>query len=119
LFLSIPGTYLAAPTLSAWSANNAAPHARRATAIAIGFIMTNSGGILATWLLGSLSPAPRYLKATRTLLTFSVLMFLVSGMNAYYLWNQNKKKKNIRVTSKKDEEKPGLGDLSAWFEYAL
>ena len=81
--------------------------------------MTNSGGILTTWLLGSLSPVPRYLKATRTLLTFSVLMFLLSGMNAYYLWNQNKKKKIIRVTSKKDEEKPGLGDLSAWFEYAL
>lgn len=119
LFFSISGTYLAAPTLSTWSANNAAPHARRATAIAIGFIMTNSGGILATWLLGSLSPAPRYLKATRTLLTFSVLMFLLSGMNTCYLWNQNKKKKNIRVTSKKDEEKPGLGDLSAWFEYAL
>ncbi|KAF7324460.1 MFS domain-containing protein [Mycena sanguinolenta] len=58
LFLSIPGTYAMAPAISTWNANNAAPHVRRATAIAIGFIMTNSGGILATWLLGSLSPAP-------------------------------------------------------------
>ncbi|KAF7359095.1 MFS domain-containing protein [Mycena sanguinolenta] len=58
LFLSIPGTYAMAPAISTWNANNAAPHVRRATAIAIGFIMTNSGGILATWLLGSLSPPP-------------------------------------------------------------
>ncbi|KAJ3532091.1 hypothetical protein NMY22_g7890 [Coprinellus aureogranulatus] len=42
LFFSIPGTYLAAPTLSTWSANNAAPHARRASAIAIGLVITCS-----------------------------------------------------------------------------
>lgn len=119
LFLSIPGTYLAAPTLSTWSANNAAPHTRRATAIAIGFIMTNSGGILATWLLGSLSPAPRYTKATVVLLIFSIIMVVVSLMNTYYLWDQNKKKRLIRERMTRSEEKPGLGDRSAWFEYNL
>lgn len=119
LFFSIPGTYIAAPTLSTWSANNAAPHARRATAIAIGFIMTNSGGILATWLLGSLSPAPRYILATRVLLAFSVLMVVISGFNTLYLWNQNNKKREIRRTMTIDQEKPGLGDRSAWFVYAL
>lgn len=119
LFLSIPGTYLAAPTLSTWSANNAAPHTRRATAIAIGFIMTNSGGILATWLLGSLSPAPRYTKATIVLLIFSIIMVVVSLMNTYYLWDQNKKKRIIRERMTRSEEKPGLGDRSAWFEYNL
>ncbi|KAF9000861.1 major facilitator superfamily domain-containing protein [Cyathus striatus] len=119
LFLSIPGTYVLAPSLCTWSANNAAPHTRRATAIAIGFIMTNSGGILATWLLGSLSPAPKYTKATITLLIFSVLMVIVSGMNTYYLWDQNKKKKEIRARISRHEEEPGLGDKSAWFEYNL
>jgi hypothetical protein len=58
LFFSIPGIYIVAPTLTTWLANNATPHTRRATAIAITFILTNSGGILATWLLGSLSPPP-------------------------------------------------------------
>jgi len=119
LFLSIPGTYAAAPALCTWSANNAAPHTRRATAIAIGFIMTNSGGILATWLLGSLSPAPRYTKATITLLIFSIGMLVFSVINTYYLWDQNKKKKQIRETTSRADEKPGLGDRSAWFEYNL
>ncbi|KAF8808496.1 MFS general substrate transporter [Phlegmacium glaucopus] len=119
LFFSIPGTYIAAPTLSTWSANNAAPHTRRATAIAIGFIMTNSGGILATWLLGSLSLAPRYILATRVLLAFSVLMVVFSILNTWYLWDQNNKKRAIRRTMTIDQEKPGLGDRSAWFIYAL
>ncbi|KAF9041475.1 major facilitator superfamily domain-containing protein [Panaeolus papilionaceus] len=119
LFFSIPGTYVAAPTLSTWSANNAAPHTRRATAIAIGFIMTNSGGILATWLLGSLSAAPRYVLATRVLLAFSVVSVAVAALNVYYLSSQNKKKAEIRQRLTIDDEEPGLGDRSAWFEYAL
>jgi len=119
LFLSIPGTYLLAPTLCTWFANNAAPHTRRATAIALGFIMTNSGGILATWLLGSLSPAPRYILATRVLLAFSVIMVAFCGFNLLYLWTANKKKAEIRKTTTVDQEHPGLGDKSAWFIYAL
>ncbi|TFK36156.1 major facilitator superfamily domain-containing protein [Crucibulum laeve] len=119
LFFSIPGAYLGAPTVSAWSANNVTPHTRRATALAIGFIMTNTGGILATWLLGSLSPPPRYTKATITLLVFSILMTIFSGLNLCYLWDQNKKKKSIRQTISRHEEDPMLGDKSAWFEYAL
>ncbi|KAF8519874.1 major facilitator superfamily domain-containing protein [Hysterangium stoloniferum] len=120
LFFSIPGTYTAAPTLSTWSANNAAPHTRRATAIAIGFIMTNSGGILATWLLGgTLSPPPRYTKATITLLVFSILMVVISAMNTYYLWIQNKRKRSKRAVMSRKDEPAGLGDRSAWFEYNL
>jgi len=119
LFLSITGTYVLAPTLCTWNANNAAPHVRRATAIAIGFIMTNSGGILATWLLGSLSPAPRYTLATRTLLIMSVLMAAISVVNTFYLSWQNKKKAAVRSTTSRHEEKEGLGDQSAWFIYSL
>jgi len=119
LFFSIPGTYIAAPTLTTWLANNAAPHTRRATAIAIGFILTNSGGILATWLLGSLSPAPRYTKATITLLIFSIIMVVFSAINWWYLWDQNKKKRAIRTTMSRSQEDPHLGDKSAWFEYNL
>ncbi|KAF9459860.1 major facilitator superfamily domain-containing protein [Collybia nuda] len=119
LFLSIPGTYCSAPALSTWGANNAAPHARRATAIAIGFIVSNSGGILATWLLGTLSPPPLYRKATLTLLIMSVFMVAVTAMNTYYLWVQNKKKAAIRATMDRSKESPDLGDKSAWFIYNL
>ncbi|KAJ6630309.1 major facilitator superfamily domain-containing protein [Mycena sp. CBHHK59/15] len=101
LFLSIPGTYLMAPAISTWNANNAAPHVRRATAIAIGFIMTNSGGILATWLLGSLSPAPKYTKATKILLIFSVLMGVFALLNIVHLTRETGRRRR------------------AWFVYSL
>lgn len=119
LFLSIPGVYAGAPCLSAWSANNAAPHTRRATAIAIGFIMTNSGGILSTWLLGYLSPAPRYTSAIRTLLIMSIFMVVFSGVNVAYLKSENRKKAAIRARMSRNEEARGLGDKSAWFVYNL
>ena len=119
LFLSVTGTYSAAPGLCTWSANNATPHTRRATAIAIGFITANSGGILATWLLGALSKPPFYTKATIILLVFSIAMVLVAGANTFYLWSQNKKKAVIRATMSRSGEKPGLGDRSAWFIYNL
>jgi hypothetical protein len=119
LFLSITGVYCSAPALITWNANNAAPYTRRATAIAMGFIMTNSGGILATWLLGSLSAPPLYRKATITLLIFSILIILVAGANTHYLWSQNKKKAQIRATKMRSEENLVLGDKSAWFIYNL
>ncbi|KAK7035945.1 MFS domain-containing protein [Favolaschia claudopus] len=119
LFLAIPGTYAMAPAISTWNANNAAPHVRRATAIAIGFIMTNSGGILATWLLGALSPPPRYTKATKILLIFSVFMGFFSAINVFYLRAENKKKAEKRKSITRQEEEPGLGDKSAWFVYSL
>ncbi|KAF7298351.1 MFS domain-containing protein [Mycena kentingensis (nom. inval.)] len=119
LFLAIPGTYLMAPALSAWNANNSAPYTRRATAIAIGFIMTNSGGILATWLLGALSPAPRYTMATKLLLSFSILMGAFALVNIAYLAAQNKAKAVKRQTTTRMEEERGLGDKSAWFVYSL
>ncbi|KAG6852760.1 hypothetical protein C0991_009282 [Blastosporella zonata] len=119
LFFSVSGAYSAAPALSTWGANNTAPYTRRATAIAIGFIMTNSGGILATWLLGTISPAPLYTEATIILLIFSVLIIVITGMNIAYLSSQNKKKAMIRETTSRESEKQGLGDRSAWYVYSL
>ncbi|KAF8328006.1 hypothetical protein F5887DRAFT_1189491, partial [Amanita rubescens] len=115
----ITGAYSGAATLATWNTNNATPHTRRATTIAIGFIMTNSGGILATWLLGDLSPAPKYRNTTITLLIFSTLMVLFSAVNLFYLWDQNRSKRAIWATMSREHEEPGLGDKSAWFEYNL
>jgi hypothetical protein len=81
--------------------------------------MTNSGGILATWLLGSLSLGPRYVLATRVLLSFSVLMVAVTALNTWYLWDQNRRKAEIRKTLTREQEDPRLGDRSAWFQYSL
>jgi nitrate/nitrite transporter NarK len=102
-----------------WNTNNTAPHMRRATSTALMAIMGNFGGILATWLLGVLSPAPRYFLASEVLLSFSVLMFVFFISNTLFLWDQNRKKSKIRRTKSPNEEKADLGDQSAWFIYHL
>ncbi|KAJ6561886.1 major facilitator superfamily domain-containing protein [Mycena capillaripes] len=119
LFLSIPGTYLIQPALAAWNANNSAPYIRRATAMALGLIMANSGGILATWLFGDLSPAPRYVKATQTLLIFSVFMGLLSALNIWYLSLQNRRKATARGCAESTGDSEKMGDQSPWFVYSL
>lgn len=119
LFFCISGIFLASTTLAAWTANNITPHTRRATGVAFTSIVTNCGGIFATWLMGSLSPPPNYRGATITLLIMSVVCFILSGVNLAYLWSQNKAKAVARQHSAMDQEEPGLGDRSAWFVYTL
>jgi MFS family permease len=118
LFLSIPGIYSLAPTVSTWNANNSAPHFRRSTAIAIGFIMTNSGGILATWVLSNLSPPPRYTMGTKLLLSFSVIMGFFAALNIIYLKRENSKKQ-AQVDAGPQEHDVKLGDKSPLFIYSL
>ncbi len=55
LFLFVTGVYCIPPSLLAWAANNSAPRFRRAAVIAFLLSSTSLGGILATWLFGSLS----------------------------------------------------------------
>ncbi|KAG1812832.1 major facilitator superfamily domain-containing protein [Suillus subaureus] len=119
LFLTISGSYCGAPPVITWVANNSAPHVRRATSVAIAFIMTNSGGILATWLLGSLSPAPNYTKATITFIIMSVGMVVLSIATLAYLAHQNRLKTRRRQFGTPEDEPKGLGDESAWFIYNL
>ncbi|KAF8891690.1 major facilitator superfamily domain-containing protein [Infundibulicybe gibba] len=119
LFLTIGGINCSSPALGAWVANNVAPHVRRATALAALAMITNVGGIFSTWLMGFISPGPRYTSATITLLTFSVVMGLFIAMNLFYLYKQNKRKEVIRKTTQRSEEAEGLGDRSAWYEYIL
>ena len=38
----VPGVYATVPILSAWMANNSEPYYRRATSVAVGFILSNS-----------------------------------------------------------------------------
>jgi len=119
LFLTVGGINCSSPALAAWVANNVSPHVRRATALAVLSGVTNAGGILSTWLLGSLSKAPRYVSATITLLIFSALMAIFVALTLWFLWNENKKKMVIRETTIQADEPEGLGDRSAWFEYIL
>lgn len=120
LFLLVPGAYCTAPPLGTWIANNSAPQMRRATAIALLTTMTNTGGILSTWLLGALSPPPRYTKASVTLLIFQVGILVFTSANIVLVVFRNREKRARRsALVTRAAELPGLGDESAWFEYTL
>jgi len=81
--------------------------------------MTNAGGILSTWLLGSLSPAPNYTKATITNIIMSAGSCVLASVNLAYLWHQNRVKAERRQAMAQADEPKGLGDESAWFVYKL
>ncbi|KAK0495821.1 major facilitator superfamily domain-containing protein [Armillaria luteobubalina] len=115
LFLTIPSVYTSTPTLGSWNASNSAPHVRRATAIAVGFMVTSAGGLLSTWLLGSLSTAPGYVLATKVLVAFSGAMLVGSVLCiGYFMWmNWRKRKMTGREVKEMD------GDLAPSFTYLL
>ncbi|KAI6030199.1 major facilitator superfamily domain-containing protein [Pisolithus marmoratus] len=119
LFFSVPGAYAGAPAAITWMANNSAPHIRRASSIAFAFVASNSGGILATWLLGSLSPAPNYTAATITFIAMAIGQVVVSSLNLFYLSRKNHAKAEARLSVTKHDERQDLGDRSAWFVYSL
>ena len=81
-----------APCLSTWNANNVQPHYRRATAVALGYIATNSGGILSTWLF---TDPPHFRKATHVNLIFSLAMAACSVGIVFYFKVRNAEKQRM------------------------
>ncbi|KAG6813686.1 hypothetical protein H0H92_008534 [Tricholoma furcatifolium] len=119
LFLTVGGINCSSPALAAWVANNVSPHVRRATAIAVLAGVTNAGGILSTWLLGTLSTGPRYKSGTITLLAFSVAMSFFISATWWFFFKENRKKEVMRTLCNRADEANGLGDRSAWYTYIL
>ncbi|GAA5861034.1 hypothetical protein JCM1840_003058 [Sporobolomyces johnsonii] len=107
LFLAVTGVYATAPALITWLPNNSAGHYRKATAVAFGFVMTNSGGIASTWLFPT-QQAPRYETASRTLLAMSILTGVFAALNLVYLRRANRKKAERR------EQDGGKIDAASW-----
>lgn len=91
LFLQVIGAYTMAPLLSSWMPNNLAPYYKRVTGVAFGFISTNSGGILSTWLFPT-TDAPRYRTATWTALGLSLSIAALAVINSLYLALENRRK---------------------------
>ncbi|KAK0221356.1 major facilitator superfamily domain-containing protein [Armillaria fumosa] len=115
LFLSIPGVYATTPALASWNSSNSAPHVRRATAIALAFILSSVGGILSTWLMGSWSTAPQYVLGTRVMVAFSGGMAVSSALCLwYFVWMNRKKAKMLEQNIKGMD-----GDLAPLFVYLL
>ena len=104
--LSRSGAYCVAATVFTWVANNATPYTQRATAIAVGSIMHNLGGILIT----DMSFRPTHLDRDNLNVIISALIVVFSFVNLVYLWHQNMRNRGIRLTPLREQEQPALGD---------
>ncbi|GAA6009332.1 hypothetical protein JCM10207_004353 [Rhodosporidiobolus poonsookiae] len=123
LFLAITGVYSTAPALVTWLPGNSAGHYRKATAVALGFIATNSGGVASTWLFPS-NQAPAYSQASKVLISMNVLIIVFCVLNLLYLRRENAKKAVQRALDEKEgkevdpEEWRILGDRHAHYIYS-
>jgi len=127
LCLMITGIYSTSPGLISWLPNNAAASMRRATAIAMGFVSSNAGGVLSTWIYPE-SEAPGYKFAARLNLAF---VFVTIGFCAAEIWllkwkNQRKQRDGYREDTlgklqglSPEEQYDVLGDEHPDFKYTL
>ena len=127
LCLMITGIYSTSPSLISWMPNNAAASTKRATAVAMAFISSNSGGILSTWTYPE-SAAPGYKLAANLNLAFScITVGLVACEIALLRWkNQRKRDDRLRDAVLKpiqdlspEEQYNLLGDEHPDFQYTL
>ena len=123
IFLQAMGAFTSAPAIGAWTVNNVQPHYKRSTAIALGLAAANFGGILATWIFDD---PPRFAKATKINLAFSIGMCVLAVVNRLWLMAQNKRKegeraRRQRLASQEEEEaeRRRLGDDHPDFIYTL
>ncbi|KAK6382981.1 hypothetical protein LTS17_003651 [Exophiala oligosperma] len=91
LFFLIAGIYSCAPTILAWLPNNMAAYGKRSTAVAVGFMVSNSGGILGVWIYPT-KDAPRYLPATSANIALLATVIVLSVAQIFLLKHLNKRK---------------------------
>jgi hypothetical protein len=82
LNMLITGVYATAPCLIIWLSNNAAAHTRRATAVVFGFMATNLGVIVSTWIYPRSAP-PKYKFAAKFNLAPNWFMLLGIALNIF------------------------------------
>jgi hypothetical protein len=129
LFLQVVGSYTIVPCLHTWNTNNAQPHYRRATAVAVGVASLNIGGIVSAWIFDD---APRFHKATCINLAFSLAMAVASVCLIFYFRVRNAaKRREVRRLLQMDgkgtgngewdspEERMRLGDRHPRFEFTM
>lgn len=123
--LNVTALYASAPCILSWIPNNSATYGKRSTAIAIGFVVSNSGGIIATWIYPT-TDAPRYLNATRVNLsliclemaTALLLLLLLSRLNKRKVERREQLLAGVEHLSM-EEQMEELGDHHPDFKYTL
>lgn len=122
------GTYSIPPLGISWMLNNTSGHYKRATAIALYIVCTNSGGIASVWLWKN-REAPRYARGFLVNLGLNVgALVLVTVAELYMIWETKARKagkRDYRVTDLKQQGwsdakiREYLGDQHPEFEYML
>jgi hypothetical protein len=129
LYLQIIGSYASAPCLITWHTNNVQPHYRRATAVAVGLVSINIGGIVSSWIFIG---APRFHTASSINLAFSLGIAVASASLIFYLRARNTvKRKEVQLLLQMDgrgtgeggwdspEERRRIGDRHPRFEFTM
>ncbi|KAL7422803.1 hypothetical protein Q5752_002099 [Cryptotrichosporon argae] len=88
LFLQTMGQYTLAPLYSTWMPNNLRSYYTRTTGIVLGFVATNAGGILATWLFPA-ADSPRFHRASSVLLGLTCALIPFTLANSLYMRRLN------------------------------
>jgi len=121
----ITGIYSTAPSMLVSISNNTAGHTRRATALAFSFILTNSGGIVSTWLYPK-KDAPDYALAANLNLALCVVTVVLLALNWVWLRYQNGRKETHReellarvAHLSPEEQRRALGDRHPDYKYTL
>lgn len=122
------GTYSIPPLGISWMLNNTAGLYKRATAIALYIVFTNSGGITSTWLFYN-NEAPRYQRGFLVNLCLNcAALVLVTLAELYMIWEAKARKagkRDHRVNKLKElgwgdaKIREYLGDQHPEFEYML
>lgn len=125
LCFAITGVYSMAPCFCSWVPNNTAGRTRRATAIAMAFISTNSGGIVSTWIYPK-KDAPLYTFSAKFNLAMSAFGAAFIALAMYMLHKKNQDKLERREQLLRDvkdlsfsEQLNVLGDHHPDFKYTL
>jgi MFS family permease len=123
IFLQTSGAFTAAAAGTTWNVNNVQPHYKRSAAIGLVIAMANFGGILSTWIFDD---PPRFRKATKINLAFSVGICVLASANRVWLVVQNKRKERERAQrqplgseEEEEAERRRLGDDHPDFIYTL
>jgi len=123
IFLQTMGAFTSASAVGTWNVNNVQPHYKRSTAVGFGLAMANFGGVLSTWIFND---PPKFRKATKINLAFSVGVCVLAAVNRVWLMAQNRRKETERAVrhplrSDKEEEaqRRRLGDDHPDFIYTL
>ena len=125
LFCLVGGIYSCAPSVLAWVPNNNAAYGKRAAAVAIGFMVSNAGGMIGVWIYPTKN-APRYLPAFGANLGLLAMTFVLAGAQVALLKYLNRQKVEKREELLRpvehhplDQQIKVLGDHHPDFIYTL